>query len=1442
MRRAAKITAWTGVVVLVLLGASAGVIYWFLAHDTGLERLRSMALDRINRGFEGRATLTAKRITGTAIGGHLVFDSVALRDKAGVLVADAARIEFDGDLGGIFGRRIEIRRVVLVRPRVHIEQGRDSIWNVQRIFPPKKGPAAPSRWNVTIDSAEVRDGRLEVLALDSLVTLPLKERRFEAMQLRAASIRVMHPDSIGGHGKLLALRTVISSPPLDLREAMGIVRWGRDTIGLDLSSLRLPGTHAVAKGTVVLNKGAPPRLDIVAHADTLDLKDVAWTSTLIPKSGGSGRATLTVRSEADPHITAYGISELDVRATKSRLTGGFTVLVGRDPAVRGMALNLAPLDLDLVREIFGDSVPKRVWQGSLSGPVRGSGGPLSALRFDEMRLAFTDRRVPGAGGHVVIDGTIDAKSKPAWLKGFAVNITDLDVRTLGAVAKAADSLSGTLSGRLVLDGPTTNVTFHDLLLHHADGDGMRSRVTGSGRIASDVSTTWMEADLSLDTIAVRTLTRGKVSVPLREPLSGTLAVRTVRDTMGLDLHLKADSGTVRFLGYSLLDSTRSEIRGEATLNRIDPRAFVAQKNIPFVRLDGRATVAVDMAPADTDAHVTIRLDTTSVIGVERVRFGEIRAGLDRSGLHVDTAEVRSATMHLQARGRLARTGSTTDTLTFAMEVDSLAALGALMLDTLGAPRATDSIGGRLRMTNGRLIGSLDTLRLEADFGAERIVWNGLTVREMVGEARLGGLPSAASGRLHLAAGGVGSGATAMKRVTLDAQITDGRQAVGTATFASEHDEDGRLAVHAVRDADSTRVTIDSLGLRLGTSFWTLPKSGGITVRGNDVRVDPMRLRSTAGGSASVAGFFPDSGLISGSIVLDSLPVEEFAFTGKVSPELSGMTRASLALAGTRDAPRFTFSASFDSVVFREGKVPSLRAEAQYADRRLDAKLVGGGDRPRELFRVEGKVPVDLSLRAVKERMLDLPISVRAVADSAPLAGIEALLPQASELAGTLTARLELGGSWKRREITGAAHVRNGAFFLNRTGTAVRALRLDAAFAHDTVTIETLRMSDGDNARDSIYVKGTVFKRDSSWQVALRSGATNFKVIDDPRVASVDAQWDVKVDGLLIEPLIGGTVTLPSATLRIGDQRKVRRLRDSTSYEEGEIGNGARFRALRVNLGNDVRLQSKDANVQLTGSLELGGDLKDPYLSGTIQATRGTYRVDLGALKRTFRVDSGVVRVAGTLPIVAGLDIWTSYLVRRPEQDDITVGAHLTGTTDEPHLDLSSTDGGVTLAQSEIISYLLFGAPSFALDGQSQVALKTATAAVLPSLGSYFESALGAVFPFFNSLQVSTVAGNNTYANLTSNPIDAVLNNLAITGGRRVGADGFLNLSAGLCRGVRASAAQSSSMWFGIAAEYRPKRGIAAVASMDPGTNPCGTIGKLSQSYQFGIDLFREWRH
>jgi translocation and assembly module TamB len=262
-------------------------------------------------------------------------------------------------------------------------------------------------------------------------------------------------------------------------------------------------------------------------------------------------------------------------------------------------------------------------------------------------------------------------------------------------------------------------------------------------------------------------------------------------------------------------------------------------------------------------------------------------------------------------------------------------------------------------------------------------------------------------------------------------------------------------------------------------------------------------------------------------------------------------------------------------------------------------------------------------------------------------------------------------------------------------------------------------------------------------------------------------------------------------------------------------------------------------VQLTGAVDVAGTLGAPDVRGEIQATRGTYRLDLGHLQRTFQVDSGRVRMNGPLSVPATLDIHTAYTVRQAERDDVRIGARLTGTVDQPRLTLSSGDLGTTASETEIISYLLFGAPSFVLDGESASAVRLATAALVPSLGGAAERALGARIPFLSELQVTTVAGDSP-RDFTLNSFEGLLNSFALTAGTQIGTDSYLRVSGGVCRGEN-RAAQSLPAWMGVTAEYRPREKLSAELSLTPGGAPCNRVGSWTQIYQFGLDLFRDFR-
>src|SRR5699024_4395827 len=103
------------------------------------------------------------------------------------------------------------------------------------------------------------------------------------------------------------------------------------------------------------------------------LSDVDWIHPGIPRAGG-GKLNLTIRNNAkDLHVLEYAISDMDVRSTGSHLRGDMTFGVGGPVlVVKDVALDLAPMDFDLLRNFNGGAFPVD-WQGTFTGHVRGRG-------------------------------------------------------------------------------------------------------------------------------------------------------------------------------------------------------------------------------------------------------------------------------------------------------------------------------------------------------------------------------------------------------------------------------------------------------------------------------------------------------------------------------------------------------------------------------------------------------------------------------------------------------------------------------------------------------------------------------------------------------------------------------------------------------------------------------------------------------------------------------------------------------------------------------------------------------------------------------------------------------------------------------------------------------------------------------------------------------------
>jgi hypothetical protein len=272
----------------------------------------------------------------------------------------------------------------------------------------------------------------------------------------------------------------------------------------------------------------------------------------------------------------------------------------------------------------------------------------------------------------------------------------------------------------------------------------------------------------------------------------------------------------------------------------------------------------------------------------------------------------------------------------------------------------------------------------------------------------------------------------------------------------------------------------------------------------------------------------------------------------------------------------------------------------------------------------------------------------------------------------------------------------------------------------------------------------------------------------------------------------------------------------------------RIRDLDLAMGNDVWLRSNEANIQLTGTARASKQGADYVLTGTLQAPRGVYRLTIGPVTRDFTVTRGTVRYFGTPDLNAELDIEARHVVHpvatgATRGEDVPVLAQIGGTLLVPRLTLRSE--GRELAQTEIISYLLFGQEQVDLGGDqagSQQALVSST--------------LASVYGELERTIVSDLGVPLDYVEIR--PIDPARpwQGTRFAAGLQVGEKTFLVLKAGFCgnQALAVSNAIGASFQFRISPEWRAEAGV------EPGG--CAVSGGSSVTRQVGLDLFWERRY
>lgn len=1417
------------------IGTVLGVAGAALGTDSGRTVLVSALLRVANRALRG--TVTVDSIAGSVYEG-LLAHGVRVVGLDGRPLAEIGALNLRYRLGDLLSRRIVLGQLELSRTRVTLERRPGERFNYQTVLGLGEGSGGPGRGPlVAFRNVQLADVAVVIRTPASDDSGRMTERHIGVPAARISYVRLSSPfpGERGVAFDIVALRADVDQPALAVRNAQGRVEVLGDTVTFALERAELPATRTTMRGRL-WSLGDGPRLDLDFAGERFRSDDVRDLVPWLPR-GVTGRGRIAVVSPAEDEVRVDARDLRLATADGGTVRGALALRMGPGEAWTADGVDLVSADFDLayLRGLL-DSVPM---DGRLTGRTRAR-GPNDALAV-EVGWRFHDRRADSAATDVAGAGTVvfGGDSGIAF-RAFRVDSAAVALATVKALSPGV-ALGGRLDLAGTLDGALLNATFRGALAHRQDSLPV-TRAQGDIRLDLRGDTAGVWGTLTFDSLAWDGVRPSYPQVPFAGAMAGEVRLAGMLDALALEVALQGPAGGIAGGGTVVLMAPHLGGR-DLDLRFTDLSLLPVQRRLPRTALSGGLTGMVEV-----DTLVPPRVDVFLALGPSRLGgtlVDSVRATIQvrDSVLVADTLRAWLRGIAFSGRGGLGLRAPTTDTLVLSLEADSLAALAPLVLalagrDTLSL--ANDTVSGALRGTV-TATGALDALEATWAIDGTRVEWNSLTAH---GARASGRWSSSSAGRLAL-------------RIEFDSlRRPDERFDRVVAAAAGTRDSihwmvQSGIGPHAaVRGGGvwvaraSFEVRPDSFVVEAAGERWTLAEGAAIAVTDSTIAVRGFVLATESGRSrVTLAGVVPRTGAGSFDGAVEGLPLPHvWALLQRDPDNAAGLLSGTFRVGGVARDPVIDVSFSLRDAVFDEFRTPLTDGTVAYRDRRLTGALNMWRSGVRVLG-IDLELPLDLGFIGVTRRRLPGPLTVRARADGADLSLLSATSPLVRQTEGRLWADLGLTGEWEHPRLTGYLEVRDGAATFPALGVRHRELNGRLTLLGDSIRVDSLSVWSGTGqARVQGVVRLVGLARP---ELDLTIRADEFRAIDDPDFLTITASGNVRLEGPVVGAVLTGSGTVTRGVVHFADiiekqlvnldpltvdsatAALIREQRLGPDFENRFL-DGLRIEDLTLEMGSDVHLRSTEADILLAGVVQVQKVADQYRIDGTLRTPRGTYDLYLRPtpIRKRFTVTRGEVRYFGTPDLNAALDIDARHELRGARGEDVTVFVHVGGTILAPELRLSS-DVQPPLSDAEVISYLIFGAPSAqAASGDvGRYGIEQSAAAVAGQITGHFGSELIADLGIpLDFLEVRPQFGQSNVA-------------AEIAGGVRLGDRVFVTVSPRFCR-KQAFSVQN----LGGSVEFEIGSGWSLLASADP-VRVCNLSGSagFGTQLQLGVDVFWERR-
>ena len=1504
-RRIGRAVGWlAGGLALVVFLASV-VAYLLVQTGPGHDFVLRTILNQTPRFVEGSVEVGGLRSDGLLRGFVLHDVTIRDTDGRPFVEADSLRVRYrvrEMLTGSIGVGPVELWRPRVALETLHGQERS----NVQRIFmpdarvdeDPREDPdlpvdevlEEPSELEVFLRDVTIHDGEFVLRlpyegeeedpvagVLEEIPGVEGRHIRFRFSQIhgRLNRLDILRPGVEGERVDVQRLSLVgeVMAEPFILDDLRGVLERSGPALAMELDRLWLPGTELAGRIRMSwLDPEAGLELDVAMDAPVVDLADLRWLEPRIPD--GQGALALEVRGPLAR--SNWRIRQADLRVGDSRVRGQVGLNLGEELRLVGVDLRADPLALELVDPWLPEPLPI---QGRLVGRMTAD-GPLAALRVDG-RLSWDD---PAQG---IPASTVDAQGVLALAEPFGVQDLNLSVDPLryGTLAAFLPDLPVTGEGSLALTASgnmAAGFTLEATATHRPTADGPASRVSVDGMV-TERSDGWdLLLDALLDPLSLDGVGSALAAdLPLTGDVSGRVEVTGLLEDLGVEVDLATVAGQVAARGRVNILDPSAGVEAEGELRDFALHLLLPDAPDPTT-INGTFDVVGSGFTLDAVEGRAL-LDLRDVlVGPAEVTRATARLEAREGVLTVDTLQVESPLALVSGSGSLGlREDAPEGEIRVVWDVESIRNLRPLLLGEEVAAGDTLTDIDRLELQFQGI--DPDTLpqpvALDGRGEGEIHLWGG--ARDFTGEATMRFMEAVYGDvaveelTAELSGGFRGRDAWSIEG-SADAESVrlNGLAFESVAAAGAYQPSSGRAEVDLRRsDDESYRVAgdfelipggvvtdLEELRLVLEGAEWTLDRSARIRVADGSGEVDVLRLTrpiiddegSREPGRIEARGRISLDGESEFRLEVESADIHRLAGIAQVAEPPRGFLDLELDVTGPHDGPRI--DGAFVLREFRNGFTAVSRLEGALTYRDLVARAdLGVEVEGRRHLTAQGRVPVDLSFREVEDRFPDRTLEVDLELDEMPAATALAFLEVLEDVEGVLDGEVRIRGTTSDLRPSGEVRLASGVVALPELGLRVGGINGVLEIREDrTVSVEAEA-----RARGTARVTGTISLEDPvdpAFDLEIR--ASNFQAVDR-RDLNARVGGTVTLGGRFTSPRVGGSVRVDQGNIFIEEFARTAEVVDLTDPDffnvvdtmlvatrpAIEAAQNPFMQNLRVDvdliLQRDFWLRSQEINVEMGGELAVTFDRaqREIVMAGTLEAIRGAY----SAFGRQFQVREGVVEFAGTPGVDPALNIEAVHRLRREGGEPLEIIANLGGTLTNLRVELTS-DSQPPIAESDLISYLVFGRPSYALasgessllEGAAGVGVSAGVGVIGTQLGQVVAQQLG--IDFFTITQTREAGGIESAAGLTG-----AFAGTQIEVGQYVADNLFLAL---VLRPLTGLGAQAQNQLPGARLEWRfadlwTLEGFVEDRFAREAASGFGQLG-LRLDKVLGFSLYREW--